>query len=142
MPILAIHSYKKGFSMSNKICRVGNLPYSVTNDSLKSTLAEFGTATSAKTMWIAYFQRSFQRILVLSKMARFADASRCLSGAQRHVQVDGRSIVVNLAKPFVKRVQPPGEQRVPRNRRMLATGNGGSAAVATRSASSFLTAPC
>ncbi len=35
--------------MSNKIY-VGNLPYSVTNDSLESNFAEFGTVTSTKIM--------------------------------------------------------------------------------------------
>jgi RNA recognition motif-containing protein len=46
---LARQSIEKAPSMSTKIY-VGNLPYSVTDSSLKSNFSEFGSVTSAKVM--------------------------------------------------------------------------------------------
>ena len=81
--------------MSNKIY-VGNLPYSVTDDSLKSNFAEFGNVTSAKVMMDRETGRSKGFGFVEMTTPEFAQAAiTALNG----MSVDGRSIVVNLARP-------------------------------------------
>ncbi|CAM4095700.1 RNA-binding protein [Comamonas aquatilis] len=81
--------------MSTKIY-VGNLPYSVTDASLKSNFAEFGSVTSAKVMMDRESGRS--KGFAFVEMAS-ADASQAAIAALNGMSVDGRSIVVNLAKP-------------------------------------------
>lgn len=81
--------------MSTKIY-VGNLPYSVTDSSLESNFAEFGSVSSAKVMMDRETGRSKGFAFVEMASAEFAQAAiRALDG----VSVDGRSIVVNLARP-------------------------------------------
>ncbi len=81
--------------MSTKIY-VGNLPYSVTDSSLKSNFAEFGSVTSAKVMIDRDSGQS--KGFAFVEMAT-ADACQAAITALNGVSVDGRSIVVNLAKP-------------------------------------------
>ncbi len=81
--------------MSNKIY-VGNLPYSVTDASLKSNFSEFGTVTSAKVM--------MDRDTGTSKGFGFvemasAETAQAAITALHGMSVDGRSIVVSLARP-------------------------------------------
>ncbi len=81
--------------MSSKIY-VGNLPYSVTDDSLQSNFAEFGEVTSAKVMMDRDTGRSKGFAFVEMSTPAFAQAAiEGLNGQS----VDGRSIVVNLARP-------------------------------------------
>ena len=81
--------------MSSKIY-VGNLPYSVTDESLKSNFAEFGSVSSAKVMMDRETGRSKGFGFVEMASAEFAQAAiKALDG----MSVDGRSIVVNLARP-------------------------------------------
>ena len=81
--------------MSTKIY-VGNLPYSVTDSSLQSNFAEFGGVSSAKVMTDRETGRSKGFGFVEMASAEIAQAAiTALNG----VSVDGRSIVVNLARP-------------------------------------------
>ncbi len=86
---------QKGSSMSIKIY-VGNLPYSVTDSSLKSNFAEFGSVSSAKVMMDRETGNSKGFGFVEMASAEVAQAAIT---ALHGMSVDGRSIVVNLARP-------------------------------------------
>lgn len=81
--------------MSNKIY-VGNLPYSVTDASLESNFSEFGNVTSAKVMMDRDTGRS--KGFGFVEMTSAEDTQAAIS-ALNGVSVDGRAIIVNLAKP-------------------------------------------
>ena len=81
--------------MSAKIY-VGNLPYSVTDSSLESNFAEFGGVSSAKVMMARETCRSKGFGFVEMVNAEVAQAA---ISALHGVSVDGRTIVVNLARP-------------------------------------------
>jgi len=81
--------------MSSKIY-VGNLPYSVTDSSLESNFAEFGNVTSAKVMMDRETGRS--KGFGFVEMAS-AEAAQAAISALNGMSVDGRSIIVNLARP-------------------------------------------
>jgi RNA recognition motif-containing protein len=88
-------SSQKDLSMSIKIY-VGNLPYSVTDDTLQSNFAEFGGVSSAKVMMDRETGRSKGFGFVEMASAEVAQAA---ISALHGMSVDGRSIVVNLARP-------------------------------------------
>lgn len=81
--------------MSNKIY-VGNLPYSVTDSALKSNFAEFGSVSSAKVMMDRETGTSKGFGFVEMASAELAQAA---ISALHGMSVDGRSIVVSLARP-------------------------------------------
>ena len=81
--------------MSSKIY-VGNLPYSVTDASLHSNFSEFGDVSSAKVMMDRDTGRSKGFAFVEMGSAEHAQAAIAGLNGQ---SVDGRSIVVNLARP-------------------------------------------
>jgi len=81
--------------MSKKIY-VGNLPYSVTDSSLESNFAEFGRVSSAKVMMDRETGRS--KGFGFVEMASAEVAQAAITGLNG-MSVDGRSIVVNLARP-------------------------------------------
>ena len=81
--------------MSVKIY-VGNLPYSVTDSSLESNFSEFGSVSSAKVMMDRETGRSKGFGFVEMASAEVAQAAIT---ALHGMSVDGRSIVVNLARP-------------------------------------------
>lgn len=81
--------------MTTKIY-VGNLPYSVTDASLESNFAEFGTVASAKVMMDRETGRS--KGFGFVEMAT-AETAQAAIDALNGVSVDGRAIVVNLARP-------------------------------------------
>lgn len=81
--------------MSTKIY-VGNLPYSVTDSSLESNFSEFGSVTSAKVMMDRETGRS--KGFGFVEMASAEVAQAAITGLNG-VSVDGRAIVVNLARP-------------------------------------------
>ncbi len=85
--------------MSSKIY-VGNLPYSVTNESLQSNFGEFGDVTSAKVMMDRDTGRSKGFGFVEMGSPEMAQAAIAGLNGQ---QVDGRAIVVNLARPMEPR---------------------------------------
>ncbi|MGE8494679.1 MULTISPECIES: RNA-binding protein [Comamonas] len=81
--------------MSSKIY-VGNLPYSVTDSSLQDNFSEFGSVTSAKVMMDRDTGRS--KGFGFVEMAS-ADVAQAAIDALNGRSVDGRQIVVNLARP-------------------------------------------
>ncbi|CAN7162083.1 RNA-binding protein [Acidovorax sp. LjRoot129] len=81
--------------MSTKIY-VGNLPYSVTNAVLESNFSEFGGVSSARVMMDRETGRS--KGFGFVEMAS-ADVAQAAITALHGMSVDGRSIVVNLARP-------------------------------------------
>lgn len=81
--------------MTTKIY-VGNLPYSVTDSSLKNNFSEFGSVYSAKIMMDRDTGRS--KGFAFVEMAS-ADDSQAAIKALNGMSVDGRAIVVNIAKP-------------------------------------------
>ncbi len=81
--------------MSNKIY-VGNLPYSVTDASLKSNFAEFGGVSSAKVMMDR--ETGTSKGFGFVEMAS-AEVAQAAISALHGMSVDGRSIVVSLARP-------------------------------------------
>jgi len=86
---------QKGSSMSSKIY-VGNLPYSVTDSSLKSNFADFGNVSSAKVMMDRDTGQS--KGFGFVEMASAEEAQAAIT-ALHGMSVDGRSIVVSLARP-------------------------------------------
>ena len=81
--------------MSVKIY-VGNLPYSVTDSSLGSNFAEFGSVASAKVMMDR--ETGPPKGFGFVEMASAEAAQAAITGLNG-MSVDGRSIVVNLARP-------------------------------------------
>jgi RNA recognition motif-containing protein len=90
--------------MSTKIY-VGNLPYSVTDSTLESNFAEFGGVSSAKVMMDRETGRS--KGFGFVEMANVEVAQAAIS-ALHGMSVDGRSIVVNLARPREERSDSGG----------------------------------
>jgi len=81
--------------MSTKIF-VGNLPYSVTDASLRSNFGEFGKVSSAKVMMDRETGKSKGFGFVEMASAEQAQAAiEALNG----MSVDGRTISVSLARP-------------------------------------------
>ncbi|MBN9411477.1 MAG: RNA-binding protein [Burkholderiales bacterium] len=81
--------------MENKLY-VGNLPYSVTNATLQSNFGEFGDVTSAKVMMDRDTGQS--KGFGFVEMASAEAAQAAIKGLNG-MSVEGRSIVVNLARP-------------------------------------------
>ncbi len=108
--------------MSSKIY-VGNLPYSVTDSSMKDNFSEFGSVTSAKVMMDRESGRS--KGFGFVEMTT-ADAAQAAITAMNGMSVDGRAIVVNLAKPREEgnRTRGNGEFRAT-NRPNVGYGNDG-----------------
>ena len=81
--------------MGNKLY-VGNLPYSVNDSALESNFSEFCSVTSAKVMMDRETGRSkgFGFVEVAN-----AEVAQAAISALHGVCVDGRTIVVNLARP-------------------------------------------
>ena len=81
--------------MSTKIY-VGNLPYSVNDAILESNFSEFGGVSSAKVMMDRETGRSkgFGFVEMTS-----ADVAQAAISGLNGMSVEGRSIVVNLARP-------------------------------------------
>ena len=85
----------KDSDMSNKIY-VGNLPYSVTDTSLHNNFSEYGTVSSAKVMMDRDSGRS--KGFGFVEMGSEAEAQAAITGLHGQ-SVDGRSLVVNIARP-------------------------------------------
>jgi RNA recognition motif-containing protein len=88
-------TFLNGDIMENKIY-VGNLPYSVTDSTLESNFAEFGGVSTAKVMMDRETGRSKGFGFVEMASAEVAQAA---ISALNGMSVDGRSIIVNLARP-------------------------------------------
>ena len=81
--------------MGNKLY-VGNLAYSVRDENLQQSFAEYGTVTSAKVMMDRETGRS--KGFGFVEMSSDAEAQAAIRGLNGQ-SLDGRAIVVNEAKP-------------------------------------------
>ncbi|WP_184297008.1 RNA recognition motif domain-containing protein [Roseateles oligotrophus] len=85
--------------MGNKLY-VGNLAYSVRDDSLHEAFAQFGSVTSAKVMMDRDTGRS--KGFGFVEMGSDAEAQSAINGMNGQ-DLDGRAIVVNEARPREER---------------------------------------
>ncbi len=85
--------------MGNKLY-VGNLAYSVRDDSLQQAFAQFGTVTSAKVMMDRETGRS--KGFGFVEMGSDAEAQAAINGMNGQ-PLEGRAIVVNEARPREER---------------------------------------
>ena len=90
--------------MSTKIF-VGNLPFSVTDASLKSNFGEYGQVTSARVMMDRDTNKS--KGFGFVEMASAEHAQAAIDGLNG-MSVDGRTISVSLARPREDRAAPGG----------------------------------
>ena len=81
--------------MSSKIY-VGNLPYSIDDASLRHNFSEYGSVSSAKVMMDRDTGRS--KGFGFVEMSSEPEAQAAITGLNGQ-SVDGRSIVVNMARP-------------------------------------------
>ena len=81
--------------MGNKLY-VGNLAYSVRDDSLQQAFAQFGTVTSAKVMMDRESGRS--KGFGFVEMGSDAEAQAAINGMNGQ-PLEGRAVVVNEARP-------------------------------------------
>ena len=81
--------------MGNKLY-VGNLAYSVRDDSLQQAFAQFGTVTSAKVMMDRETGRS--KGFGFVEMGSDAEAQAAINGMNGQA-LEGRAVVVNEARP-------------------------------------------
>lgn len=85
--------------MSKKIY-VGNLPYTVTDDTLRAMFAEIGTVETAQVIMDKFSGRSKGFGFVeMTNDAEAADAISRLNGKE----IEGRALNVNEARPMEKR---------------------------------------
>lgn len=80
----------------NKKIYVGNLPYSVNDETLQHNFSEYGTVASAKVMTDRESGRS--KGFGFVEMGS-ADQAEAAIAALNGMSVGGRSIVVNLSRP-------------------------------------------
>ncbi|MBE0548129.1 MAG: RNA-binding protein, partial [Rubrivivax sp.] len=85
--------------MGNKLY-VGNLAYSVRDDSLQQAFGQFGTVTSAKVMMDRETGRS--KGFGFVEMGSDAEAQAAVNGMNGQA-LEGRAIVVNEARPREER---------------------------------------
>ena len=95
--------------MGNKLY-VGNLAYSVRDDSLQESFAQFGTVTSAKVMMDRETGRS--KGFGFVEMGSDAEAQAAINGMNGQ-PLEGRPLVVNEARPREER--PGGFSGAPRS---------------------------
>ena len=82
--------------MSNNKLYVGNLPYTIDDDSLRHKFAEYGSVQSAKVMMDRDTGRS--KGFGFVEMANEQEAEAAIAGLNG-MSVGGRSIVVNVSRP-------------------------------------------
>jgi RNA recognition motif-containing protein len=87
---------------------VGSLPYSTTDQELQNLFAPHGTVHSAKVMTDRYTGRS--RGFGFIEMGSADEAQRAIA-ALNGTQYEGRTLVVNEAKPEVRRERSWGSDR-------------------------------
>ena len=78
---------------------VGSLPWSINNDSLKELFAQYGEVTEAVVIMDRETQKSKGFGFVTFAIEESAQKALEMSGKE----VDGRAIVVNIAKPREER---------------------------------------
>lgn len=77
---------------------VGNLPYSATESQLQDLFGQFGEIVSVKLVVDKMTGRS--KGIAFVEFATVEQANAAISALQEH-EMDGRKIVVNVARPFV-----------------------------------------
>jgi RNA recognition motif-containing protein len=82
--------------MSNNKLYVGNLPYTIDDDSLRHNFSEYGSVQSAKVMMDRDTGRS--KGFGFVEMANEQEAEAAIAGLNG-MSVGGRSIVVNVSRP-------------------------------------------
>jgi len=82
--------------MSNNKLYVGNLPYTIDDDSLRHNFAEYGNVQSAKVMMDRDSGRS--KGFGFVEMTTAQEAEAAIAGLNG-MSVGGRSIVVNISRP-------------------------------------------
>lgn len=92
---------------------IGSLPWSITNDSLRELFAQFGEITDAVVITDRESGRS--KGFGFVTFAKEEDAQKALD--MNGKEVEGRSIVVNVAKPREERGGGGGGYRRDNNRR-------------------------
>ena len=91
--------------MDNKKLYVGNLPWTLTNDSLKEMFAQFGEVTEAIIITDRMSGRSkgFGFVTFATE-----DAAGAAMQAMNEKDMEGRKIIVNVAKPREERPRGGG----------------------------------
>src|SRR5574337_477503 len=91
-----VYRSREGASpMGNKLY-VGNLAYTVRDESLQAAFAQYGTVTSAKVMMDRETGRS--KGFGFVEMASAAEAQAAMNGMNGQ-PLEGRAVVVNEARP-------------------------------------------
>ncbi len=85
--------------MKNKLY-VGNLPYSLDSDQLRNLFAEFGEITEARVITDRHSGRS--KGFGFVEFTNEEDAQKAID-AMSGKDVEGRNLVVNVARPMEKR---------------------------------------
>lgn len=97
-------TYRIRISMAQKLY-VGNLSYGTTDDSLREAFSEAGSVTSASVITDRATGRS--KGFGFVEMASDADAEKAIS-MWNGKDLDGRTLVVNEARPFEPRPRQGG----------------------------------
>ncbi len=86
--------------MDNKKLYVGNLPWSVTSESLKEMFSQFGEITEAViiTDRVSGRSKGFGFVTFAT-----AEASEAATQQMHEKEIEGRKIVVNVARPREER---------------------------------------
>ncbi len=105
--------------MGNKLY-VGNLAYSVRDDSLQAAFSQFGTVTSAKVMMDRETGRS--KGFGFVEMGSDAEAQAAINGMNGQA-LEGRPLVVNEARPREQRSGGEGDRKVPSPHRLHHRGH-------------------
>ena len=75
---------------------IGNLPYTVTEDQLRDLFSQFGEITDLKLITDRMSGRS--RGIAFVEFASEEDAAKAIE-ATNNTEMDGRTIIVNVARP-------------------------------------------
>ncbi len=86
--------------VNNNKLYVGNLPYSLTNDKIAEIFSQFGQVTSGTVITDKFSGRS--KGFGFVEFASEADAQKAID-AMNGKELEGRTLVVNVARPMVKR---------------------------------------
>ena len=86
---------------------VGNLPFEITEDSLKDLFTEFGEVESARVITDRFSGRS--RGFGFVEMSSNDDAQSAI-GAMSGKEIQGRALTVNEARPREERAPREGNQ--------------------------------
>ena len=91
--------------MDKKKLYVGNLPWTMTNDSLKDLFAQYGEISEAIIIMDRYSGRS--KGFGFVTFVNDADAEKAVA-EMAEKEIEGRKIVVNVARPREDRGTRPG----------------------------------